>query len=84
MPRFTAPPPSGEFNIKLVKPFSGSPTHTVEIIGEPNRAGNIKITNHSGTNITEKTGDFPKYVESLCPLRTSPLNSSTLRKKHEY
>lgn len=61
MPRMVAPPPSGEFNVKLVKPFgSGSPTHTVEIIGEPNRPGVIKTTDHSGTNIIEKTGDFPK------------------------
>ncbi|KAF1353268.1 hypothetical protein BDV97DRAFT_375354 [Delphinella strobiligena] len=61
MPRMVAPPPSGEFNVKLVKPFgSGSPTHTVEIIGEPNRPGVIKTTDHTNSNIIEKTGDFPK------------------------
>lgn len=62
MPRMVAPPPSGEFNVKLQKPFSGAPTHTVEITGEPNRQAVIKTTQHNGNDITEKTGDFPKYV----------------------
>ena len=60
MPRMVAPPPSGEYAVKLSKPFSGTPTHTVEIIGEPNRQGTIKTTSSTGSNIEEKTGDFPK------------------------
>ena len=56
-----APPPSGEFTIRLQKPFSGSPTHTVEVIGEPNRPAVIRSSQHEGTNKTsEKSGDVPK------------------------
>ncbi|KAL1306453.1 hypothetical protein AAFC00_005151 [Neodothiora populina] len=60
MPRSMAPPPSGEFNIRVQKPFSGPAQHTVEITGEPNRQAVIKTTENSGANIIEKTGDFPK------------------------
>merc|ERR1711900_10752 len=61
MPRSMAPPPSGEFTIRLQKPFSGSPTHTVEVIGEPNRPAVIRSSQHEGTNKTsEKSGDVPK------------------------
>ena len=39
----------------------GSPTHTVEVIGEPNRPAVIRSSQHEGTNKTsEKSGDVPK------------------------
>jgi len=60
MPRFTAPPPSGEFEIRLTKPFSGTPTQVIEVIGEPNRTSSIKNTQHKGNgNSQEKVGDVP-------------------------
>ena len=69
MPRLMAPPPSGEFNIKLVRPFSGPATHTVEIIGELNRASTVKLSNASGGGSTlEKTGLMPQYAPSLHPI----------------
>lgn len=43
-----APPPSGEFSIRLTKPFTATPTSKIEIIGEPNRPANIKHTTHVG------------------------------------
>ncbi|KAF2765068.1 hypothetical protein EJ03DRAFT_220982 [Teratosphaeria nubilosa] len=65
MPRQVAPPPSGEFSVKLRKPFSGTPTHSIEVIGEPNRAASIKLHDHN----THKTGDVPKDdVEELLAL----------------
>ncbi|KAI4264153.1 MAG: hypothetical protein L6R42_000734 [Xanthoria sp. 1 TBL-2021] len=48
MPRSMAPPPSGEFSIRLTKPFTQTPTSKIEIIGEPNRPANIKHTTHVG------------------------------------
>lgn len=79
MPRSMAPPPSGEFTIRLQKPFSGkskriccppnkqltytegSPTHTVEVIGEPNRPAVIRSSQYEGSvKSTEKTGSVPK------------------------
>ncbi|KAK8194196.1 hypothetical protein M8818_007384 [Zalaria obscura] len=58
MPRQVAPPPSGEFIVRLQKPFSGTPTHVVEVIGEPNRSASVKVTDQSSDNaITKKTGD---------------------------
>lgn len=79
MPRQSAPPPSGEFSVRLNKPFSGkgecisitpdhaantqkgTPTHTVEVIGEPNRPASVKITQYTGsTQSSEKAGDVPK------------------------
>lgn len=62
MPRSMAPPPSGEFNVKLQKPFKGQPTHTVEITGEPNRPANIKQTAHHGNTIEEKSGQMSAYA----------------------
>ncbi|KAG8631199.1 hypothetical protein KVT40_000339 [Elsinoe batatas] len=58
MPRFMAPPPSGEFSVALIKPFSGKPTHTVQITGEPNRPATVLITNDTGSGKTEKTGQM--------------------------
>jgi len=59
-----APPPSGEFLVRLQKPFNGTPTHTVDITGEPNRSANIKQTHHHGNTIEEKVGTMASYV--LC------------------
>ncbi|KAF2172990.1 hypothetical protein M409DRAFT_49489 [Zasmidium cellare ATCC 36951] len=61
MPRQVAPPPSGEFTFRLQKPFSGTPTHTVEVIGEPNRPAVVRVSQYNGGNkSSEKTGDVPK------------------------
>ncbi|KJX96392.1 hypothetical protein TI39_contig633g00007 [Zymoseptoria brevis] len=60
MPRIMAPPPSGEFQIRVAKPFSGNPSHTIEVIGEPNRPAVVRVTNHKGESTDEKTGDVPK------------------------
>ncbi|GAB7352410.1 hypothetical protein MBLNU459_g2836t1 [Dothideomycetes sp. NU459] len=58
MPRSMAPPPSGEFEVRLQKPFSGPPTHVVEIIGEPNRPASVSVTDTSSSHsIVKKTGD---------------------------
>jgi hypothetical protein len=39
----------------------GSPTHTIEVIGEPNRPAVIRSSQHEGSNKTsEKSGDVPK------------------------
>ncbi|KAI4283154.1 MAG: hypothetical protein L6R38_002377 [Xanthoria sp. 2 TBL-2021] len=48
MPRSMAPPPSGEFSIRLTKPFTAPSTSKIEIIGEPNRPATIKHTTHVG------------------------------------
>ncbi|KAJ9629435.1 hypothetical protein H2203_001809 [Taxawa tesnikishii (nom. ined.)] len=81
MPRIMAPPPSGEFNIKLQKPFSGPPSHTVEITGEPNRSANIKVTKHhkEGT-IEEKEGtmsqdDVKELMSLVSQLRGLPTHA---------
>ena len=55
-----APPPSAEVYVKLVKPFSGTAVHTIEIIGEVNRPATIKRTHHHGDTIEEKTGEMPQ------------------------
>lgn len=56
-----APPPSGEeFQIVLSKPFNGTPTHRIEVIGAPNSSANIRLTNYNGGNTSsEKTGSVP-------------------------
>ncbi|KAI9700477.1 MAG: hypothetical protein M1820_006776 [Bogoriella megaspora] len=108
MPRFMAPPPSGEFTVKLSKPFTGmrveyvrrdfclrvihansrclatgTPTHTVEIIGEPNRSSSISLTQYNGsTASTKKSGDISKDdVQELMTLvnqlRGFPSSSSS-------
>ncbi|EME49814.1 hypothetical protein DOTSEDRAFT_68567 [Dothistroma septosporum NZE10] len=56
MPRQVAPPPSGEFNVKLTKPFSGPATHSIEVTGELNRPARV-VSKNDGI---EKTGDVPK------------------------
>ena len=80
MPRMVAPPPSGEYTVRLSKPFSGklfspssafepiadssgSPTHVVEVIGEPNRPGSVSVTKTtSDSSVNKKTGDIAAYV----------------------
>ncbi|KAF2449827.1 hypothetical protein P171DRAFT_507557 [Karstenula rhodostoma CBS 690.94] len=60
MPRQVAPPPSGEFQVVLSRPFSGTPTHQIEVIGEPNRSASIRRTEHTGSgSSSEKKGDVP-------------------------
>ncbi|KAB2104703.1 hypothetical protein AG0111_0g6626 [Alternaria gaisen] len=61
MPRMVAPPPSGEFQIVLSKPFNGAPTHMIEVIGEPNRPASIRMSNYNGNSkSSEKKGDVPQ------------------------
>ncbi|KAF1838863.1 hypothetical protein BDW02DRAFT_564465 [Decorospora gaudefroyi] len=61
MPRMVAPPPSGEFQIMLSKPFNGTPTHTIEVIGEPNREASVRMSNYNGSNkASEKSGSVPQ------------------------
>ncbi|KAI4178764.1 MAG: hypothetical protein LQ346_007352, partial [Caloplaca aetnensis] len=62
MPRSMAPPPSGEFSIRLTKPFTQTPTTKIEIIGEPNRPATIHHTTHVGAHnqtIIAKEGSVP-------------------------
>ncbi|KAK5130221.1 hypothetical protein LTR08_002306 [Meristemomyces frigidus] len=61
MPRAVAPPPSGEFTVKLTKPWSGQPTHTIEVIGEPSRSASVRVVHYSGhAKSNEKVGEMPK------------------------
>ena len=76
MPRSMAPPPSGEFLVRLQKPFNGTPTHTIDITGEPNRSANIKQTQHHGNTIEEKVGTMASYV----PCHTSNSRGHTTDK----
>lgn len=40
---------------------SGQPTHTVNVVGEPNRPAVIRQTMYNGsTKSSEKSGDVPK------------------------
>ncbi|KAJ4304518.1 hypothetical protein N0V90_000044 [Kalmusia sp. IMI 367209] len=60
MPRQVAPPPSGEFQVALSRPYSGTPTHQIEVIGEPNRSASIRRTEYNGSGkSSEKKGDVP-------------------------
>jgi hypothetical protein len=60
----------------------GSPTHTVEVIGEPNRPAVIRSSQYEGSvKSTEKTGSVPKddVVELMTlvnPLRGFPSHDS--------
>ncbi|KAL8840882.1 MAG: hypothetical protein Q9170_001146 [Blastenia crenularia] len=84
MPRSMAPPPSGEFSIRLTKSFSASPTEKIEIIGEPNRFATIKVTNHVGAQnqtIIAKEGqiqaeDVNELLSLVRPLEGLPTNPS--------
>ncbi|KAL8801564.1 MAG: hypothetical protein Q9182_004350 [Xanthomendoza sp. 2 TL-2023] len=80
MPRSMAPPPSGEFSIRLTKPFTSTPTTKIEIIGEPNRPASIKHTTHVGAanqTIITKEGsidaeDSNELMDLLRPLAGYP------------
>ncbi|KAG9566503.1 hypothetical protein KCU71_g3128, partial [Aureobasidium melanogenum] len=77
MPRSMAPPPSGEFLLRLETPFNGTPTHIIDITGEPNRSANIKQTFHHGTTIEEKVGtmasdDVQELIRLISQLRGFP------------
>ncbi|KAL8779156.1 MAG: hypothetical protein Q9213_007082 [Squamulea squamosa] len=82
MPRFMAPPPSGEFSIRLTKPFTNTPTSVIEIIGEPNRPASIKHTTHVGAQnqtliIKEGTidaDDSNELMDLIKPLAGFPSN----------
>ncbi|KAL6715053.1 hypothetical protein ACLMJK_007314 [Lecanora helva] len=82
MPRSMAPPPSGEFSIRITKSFGQTPTHKTEIIGEPNRPANVKITDHVGKDnqtIITKTGsiqhdDVNVLLDRIRPLEGLPTN----------
>ena len=46
-------------------PTGKTPTKKIEIIGEPNRSANIKVTDHTGKdnqNVQVKTGDISQYA----------------------
>ncbi|KAI9692815.1 MAG: hypothetical protein M1822_004809 [Bathelium mastoideum] len=61
MPRFMAPRPSGEFTVRLTKPFTGTPTHVIEVTGEPNRPATVQRTQQAGgSSSTKKTGSISK------------------------
>ncbi|KAL8919642.1 MAG: hypothetical protein Q9208_006674 [Pyrenodesmia sp. 3 TL-2023] len=82
MPRIMAPPPSGEFSIRLTKSFNQTPTEKIEIIGEPNRPATIHVTNHVGVQnqtIIAKEGsmsadDVNELLSIVRPLEGLPTN----------
>ena len=82
MPRSMAPPPSGEFAIRLTKPFTDTPTSKIEIIGEPNRPATIKHTTHVGAEnqtLIIKEGSIDKsdsneLMDLVRPLAGFPSN----------
>lgn len=77
-----APPPSGEFSIRLTKPFTQTPTEKIEIIGEPNRPATIKHVTHVGaanqTIITHQgtipADDVKELLALVRPLEGLPTN----------
>ena len=85
MPRSMAPPPSGEFSIRLTKPFTATtPTSKIEIIGEPNRPATIKHTTHVGAQaqtLIIKEGaidaeDSNELMDLIKPLAGLPSDSN--------
>ncbi|KAK3672258.1 hypothetical protein LTR78_007798 [Recurvomyces mirabilis] len=75
MPRAVAPPPSGEFTVRLTKPFNGQATTVIEVIGEPNRPATARsktLQNGKGGSEIEKVGDVPaEDVNELMSLITT-------------
>lgn len=80
-----APPPSGEFSIRLTKPFTATtPTSKIEIIGEPNRPATIKYTTHVGAQaqtLIIKEGaidaeDSNELMDLIKPLAGLPSDSN--------
>ncbi|KAF2277365.1 uncharacterized protein EI97DRAFT_500345 [Westerdykella ornata] len=61
MPRTTSPRPQrptidNEYNVVLEKPFAATfPSKRIEIIGEPNRDAQIKVTKRSGEHMQDMT-----------------------------
>ena len=85
MPRSMAPPPSGEFSIRLTKSFTATtPTSKIEIIGEPNRPATIKHTTHVGAQaqtLIIKEGaidaeDSNELMDLIKPLAGLPSDSN--------
>ncbi|CAF9930902.1 MAG: hypothetical protein ALECFALPRED_004754 [Alectoria fallacina] len=80
MPRAMAPPPSGEFSVRLTQSFITY--QKIEIIGEPNRSASIRVTDHTGKenqNIQVKTGDIShddvnELLAVVRPLEGLPTN----------
>ncbi|KAL8850875.1 MAG: hypothetical protein Q9221_004188 [Calogaya cf. arnoldii] len=83
MPRSMAPPPSGEFSIRLTKPFTATPSSKIEIIGEPNRPASIKHTTHVGAQAqtliikegsidAEDSNELMDLIKPLAGLPTHP------------
>lgn len=58
MPNPVAAPPSNEFNIRLIKPYSGTPEKTIEVIGEPNRPSTVSVVETKGGQPGKKVGDI--------------------------
>ena len=66
----------------LTSRIGKSPTKKIEIIGEPNRSANIKVTDHTGKdsqNIHKKTGDISQYVLSSQASNGDPIAALLFR-----
>ena len=47
--------------IHSIDDFAGTPTHTVHVIGEPNRPAVVRVSQYNGgSKSSEKSGDVPK------------------------
>ncbi|KAJ8111101.1 hypothetical protein OPT61_g6221 [Boeremia exigua] len=83
MPRQVAPPPSDEFHITLSKPFSGTPTQQIEVIGDYHGPASIRRTNKSDNGTSdEKKGDVPaddvkELLALISALRGFPSSATT-------
>ncbi|KAF2996932.1 hypothetical protein E8E13_006389 [Curvularia kusanoi] len=82
MPRQVAPPPSGEWQVTLSKPFSGTPSLQIEVIGDHNGSASIRRTNKSDNGTSdEKKGDVPaddvkELISLVSTLRGFPSNAT--------
>ncbi|KAG9199565.1 hypothetical protein G6514_008326 [Epicoccum nigrum] len=82
MPRQVAPPPSGEWQVTLSKPFSGTPSLQIEVIGDHNGSASIRRTNKSDNGTSdEKKGDVPaddvkELIRLVSTLRGFPSSAS--------
>jgi len=84
MPRMVAPQPAGEsFQVVLSKPFSGTPTHQIEVIGELNSTASVRMTNYNGNaKSSEKRGDIAQddvreLMSLISTLRGFPSSENT-------
>lgn len=49
--------------IQFANGVAGTPNHTIEVIGEPNRSASVRMSQYAGeSKSSEKSGDVPKYV----------------------